>query len=134
MSNKMKNLSPGLCTLFDGLLEANPALSYKRNWARRKAEAGSLSRQQKKEVKATDGDIDMDNVTGKESRNVQVEDSDDLVDDSEEYWKLFDQQEIHLIDDEDNEPEWIEEVVDEQQSRLKTIVRPKLHAATAGFD
>ena len=132
MSNKMKNLAPMLCALFDGLLEANPAVSYKRNWARRKAEAGNLSRQQKKEVKATDGDIDMDDVTGKESRNVE----DVLVDDSEEYWKLFDQQEIRLIDDEDNEPEGIEEVADEQQSRLKTIVRPSfelLHAAT-GFN
>ena len=33
MSNEMHSLTPGLCALFDVLLEANPALSYKRNWA-----------------------------------------------------------------------------------------------------
>jgi hypothetical protein len=37
MSNKMQTLAPGLCTLFDVLLEANPALTHKRSWARRKA-------------------------------------------------------------------------------------------------
>ena len=60
MSNKIQRLAPGLCALFDILLEANPALSYKRNWARQKGEASGLSRQQKKDAgkaTGTDGDI-----------------------------------------------------------------------------
>ena len=117
MSNKMQSLAPGLCELFDVLLEANPALSYKRNWARRKAEASGLTRQQKRDAgKATDGDINMEDVTSQEN------DSEDVIGERE-YWNLFDLQEISLIDDEDDEPEGMEEVVDEQQSKLKTIVR-----------
>ena len=117
MSNKMQSLAPGLCKLFDVLLEANPALSYKRNWARRKAEASGLTRQEKRDAgKATDGDINMEDVTSQEN------DSENVIGERE-YWNLFDLQEISLIDDEDDEPEGMEEVVDEQQSKLKTIVR-----------
>jgi len=46
----------------------------------------------------------------------------------EEYWNLFDQQEVTLIDDEDDEPEGIEEVVDGQQLKLRTIVRSNFNA------
>ena len=116
MSNKMQSLAPGLCALFDVLLEANPALSYKRNWARRKAEASGLSRQQKRNArKATDGDINMEDVTSSRENESVIGDR--------EYWNLFDLQEISLIDDEDDEPEGMEAVVDEQQSKLKAIVR-----------
>ena len=102
MSTKMQSLAPGLCALFDVLLEANPALSYKRNWAHRRADASGLSRQRKR-----DGD-------SKESKN-------DIGD--REYWDLFDLQEVSLIDNEDDEPEGMQSVADEQQSKLKTIVR-----------
>ena len=109
MSNKIQSLAPGLCAVFDALLEANPVLSYKQNWARQKAEASGLSQWQRKTTKTTDGDIDMHNVTSKTSENI--------VDD-DEYWKLFDQEEISLIDNEDDEPERIGEVIEEQQLKL----------------
>ena len=51
----------------------------------------------------------MHEVTSKTSENI--------VDDNE-YWKLFDQEEISLIDNEDDEPEGIEEVIEEQQLKL----------------
>ena len=114
MSNKVRSLAPGLCVVFDALLEANPALSYKRNWARQKAETSGLSRRQRKTAKTTDGDIDMHDVTRKTSENIVDDDG---------YWKLFDQEEISLIDNEDDKPEGIEEVIEEQQLKLKTIVR-----------
>lgn len=47
--------------------------------------------------------------------NVNVED--------EEYWNMFNLQEIPLIDDEDDEPEGMDAVADEQQSKLKMIMR-----------
>jgi hypothetical protein len=34
MSNKIENLAPGLSTLFNVLLEADPKVNYRRNWAR----------------------------------------------------------------------------------------------------
>ena len=58
----------------------------------------------------------MEDVTSQEN------DSENVIGERE-YWNLFDLQEIPLIDDEDDEPEGMEEVVDEQQSKLKTIVR-----------
>ena len=109
MSNKIQSLAPGLCVVFDALLEANPALSYKWNWARQKVETSGLSWRQRKTAKTTDGNIDMHDVTSKTSENI--------VDD-DEYWKLFDQEEISLIDNEDDKPEGIEEVIEEQQLKL----------------
>lgn len=51
-----------------------------------------------------------------------IESAENVIGDKE-YWNLFDLQEIPLIDDEDDEPEGMEAIVDEQQSKLKTIVR-----------
>ena len=110
MSNKMQSLAPRLCALFDVLLEANSALSYKRNWARRKAEASGLSRQHKRHAgKDAHGDINMEDVTSKENQTV-IEDR--------EYWDLFNLQEVSLIDEKYDEPEGIKAVADEQQSKL----------------
>jgi hypothetical protein len=114
MSVKMQSLAPRLWNTLSILLEADPKLNYKRDWARRKAE--SLGKARKKAaVVPADGDIDVANLTV--PMDIQNTEED-------EHWAAFYREEINLRDDDEAEPlEGIVEDIEEQVSCLKTIVR-----------
>jgi hypothetical protein len=111
MSNKIEDLAPGLSKLFNVLLEADPMVNYKRNWARQKVKATGTVGSKKSRTKVADGDIDMADVEDAPAEEEELE-----------YWDLFDLEEVPLVEKDDDEPEGIDDEARDQFVKLKTIV------------
>src|ERR1700678_2751162 len=59
MAMKMKDLAPHLWELLNILLEANPRLTNKHNWARKKAESLGKARHRTKKNTMADGEMEL---------------------------------------------------------------------------
>ena len=115
MAMKMKDLAPHLWELLNILLEANPRLTNKHNWARKKAESLGKARHRMKKNTMADGEMELADIVAEENMPNAEED---------EYWAAFDREEFSLHDHDEDEPvEIIMEDIQEQFMHLKSIVR-----------
>ena len=115
MAMKMKDLAPHLWELLNILLEANPRLTNKRNWARKKAESLGKARHRMKKNTMADGEMELADIVAEENMPNAEED---------EYWAAFDREEFSLNDHDEDEPvKIIMEDIQEQFMHLKSIVR-----------
>jgi len=96
------------CTTI-AILYPNPYVNYKRNWARKKAEAIGKTRQKAGHIRH-DEDIEMEDIT-----QVETQDS--------EYWDTYDCKEIPLVEDNDEGQEGLIDQFQDQFKKLKAIVR-----------
>ncbi len=104
----MQNVGPVVWKLFSKLLEADPNINYKRDWAQKKAKAAGIARQSSGNS-WVDEDIEMEDIT-----QINTHDSD--------YWNTYDREELPLIDDGEDEPEGLADQLQDQFRKLKTIV------------
>jgi hypothetical protein len=109
MATTMQRVGPTVWRLFSMLLEADPNVNYKRDWARKKAEAAGNVRQKSSSNIQLDEDIEMGDITqiGMQDHN---------------YWNVYDREELPLVDDNDDEPEGLADQLEDQFTKLKTIV------------
>jgi hypothetical protein len=108
MAMTMQHAGPVVWKLFSKLLEADPNVNYKRDWARKKAKAAGVVRQRSGNIQV-DEDIEMEDIT-----QINTQDSD--------YWNTYDREELPLVDDDDDEPEGLADQLQDQFTKLKTIV------------
>lgn len=108
MAINMQHVGPAVWQLLSKLLEADPRMNYKRNWARKKAEASGKTHQKASHIRH-DKDIEMEDIT-----LVKSQDS--------EYWDTYDCEEIPLVADNDDEPEGLSDQLQDQFQKLKTII------------
>ncbi len=121
MAEKMQGIAPVLWETLNVLLEANPKLTNKRNWARRKAQSLGKARRSAQVNPVADGDIDLADL---QNTSMDISNEED-----EEYWAAFEEEEAALLTDygTDEPIEVIVNDIEEQFSRLKKIVRKYSH-------
>ncbi|KAF8167142.1 hypothetical protein B0H34DRAFT_812416, partial [Crassisporium funariophilum] len=112
LCKQMEDQAPMVWAMLDSLLAADPKLQYKRDWARNKAKQGEPNKRTK--AAASDGDIEMSDITISATKTHAVVDEAELDD----YYMhdFFDSEAREEDHEREDEPE---DVVEQQEDRYK---------------